>query len=80
MEKTLAKMKESWVGIDLYLMEYHYLGTYVLQGLDDTIEHLDDNVVMAQSLAFATTRGRSLTSLSSGRKISLLHRRCWMNG
>lgn len=56
-EKTLAEMKESWVGIDLDLMEYRDSGTYVLKGLDDTIQHLDDNIVMAQSLAFSPNKG-----------------------
>jgi dynein heavy chain len=32
-------------------------GCYVLRGLDDTLQHLDDNIVMAQSLAFSPYKG-----------------------
>jgi dynein heavy chain len=47
-EKTLLEMKEGWVGIDLDLMEYRDTGSHVLRGLDDTLQRLDDNIVMAQ--------------------------------
>lgn len=56
-EKTLLEMKEGWVGIDLDLMEYRDTGSHVLRGLDDTLQHLDDNIVMAQSLSFSPFKG-----------------------
>lgn len=56
-EKTLTEMKEGWKGIDLELMDYRDSGTSVLRGLDDTMQHLDDNIVMAQSLSFSPYKG-----------------------
>jgi dynein heavy chain len=56
-EKTLSDMKESWNGVNLDLMEYRDSGTSALRGLDDMIQHLDDNIVMAQSLAFSPNQG-----------------------
>jgi len=56
-EKTLIEMKEGWKEIDLDLIEYRDSGTFVLKGLDDTLQHLDDNIIMAQSLAFSPFKG-----------------------
>ncbi len=56
-EKTLDKMTSSWVGVNLDLVDYRDTGTQILRGLDEIMQQLDDNIVMAQSIAFSPFKG-----------------------
>jgi len=51
METALDKMEAEWKPIQFPIKEYRETGTYVLQGLDETQQILDDQIVKTQTMA-----------------------------
>ncbi|KAH0572596.1 Dynein heavy chain [Spironucleus salmonicida] len=52
-EQVLVQLEKTWADINFTLMEYQNSGCYILKGLDDVIQTLDDNITMIQSMMFS---------------------------
>jgi dynein heavy chain len=52
-ETALDKMEAAWADVNLDLSEYKATGTYVLKGVDEIFQLLDDHIVMTQSMSFS---------------------------
>ena len=52
-ENALNKMTKEWVTINIQTMAYRDTGTYILKGIDEVSQVLDDHIVMTQSMSFS---------------------------
>lgn len=52
-EQALDKMEEEWKPMDLGIMPYKNTGTYIVAGVDEIIQQLDDHIVMTQAMSFS---------------------------
>jgi dynein heavy chain len=52
-ETALDKMEAAWSDVNLDLSEYKATGTFVLRGVDEIFQLLDDHIVMTQSMSFS---------------------------
>lgn len=52
-ETALDKMEAEWRPIDLTVMAYKETGTYIISGVDEIIQQLDDHIVMTQAMSFS---------------------------
>jgi hypothetical protein len=52
-ETALDKMEAAWADVNLDLSDYKATGTYVLKGVDEIFQLLDDHIVMTQSMSFS---------------------------
>ncbi|CAH3998948.1 unnamed protein product [Pieris brassicae] len=50
LEKNLLKMKEEWVGVKFEVVPYRDTGTFILTGLDDVQQQLDDHILKSQTM------------------------------
>eukprot|EP00040_Diaphanoeca_grandis_P037866 m.251032 g.251032 ORF g.251032 m.251032 type:complete len:4203 (+) comp33890_c0_seq2:91-12699(+) len=52
-ETALDEMEGAWKSIDLEVREYKTTGTYIVGGVDEATQLLDDHIVMTQALSFS---------------------------
>ena len=52
-EKSLAKMKKEWEGLNFLLPKFKNTSTYTIAGFDDAMAILDEHIVTAQAMQFS---------------------------
>jgi len=52
-EKSLAKMKKEWEGMNFLLPRFKNTSTYTISGFDDAVTILDEHIVTAQAMQFS---------------------------
>ncbi|XP_071052662.1 dynein axonemal heavy chain 7-like isoform X1 [Onthophagus taurus] len=50
LEKSLAKMKADWVGVEFSVLVYKDTGTYIISSVDEIQVQLDDQVIKTQTM------------------------------
>lgn len=56
-EDTLTKMQKDWELIEMELTAYKKTGTFIMRVSDETMQMLDDHIVMTQQISFSPFKG-----------------------
>jgi dynein heavy chain len=56
-ENQLKDMDDQWAAVDLIAAEYKATGTYVVKGVDEVNQLLDDHIVLVQAMSFSPFKG-----------------------
>lgn len=56
-EETLAKMRKEWDTTELELTAYKNTGTFIMKVSDETMQMLDDHIVLTQQISFSPFKG-----------------------
>jgi dynein heavy chain, axonemal len=56
-ESALNKMAKAWENVMLIIEPYRETGTFILKGIDDYLNLLDEHITMTQAMAFSAFKG-----------------------
>ena len=57
LETALNTMPVAWEGVELELMDYRGTGTYIMQGSEEMMQLMEDQLTMTQAIAFSPFKG-----------------------